>query len=183
MCWSYSITSDLLLRGYPSMIATPDVFFDLNSPSNYRIFTIHNSNFKKKKAINPFSYPCQSLHHPYTLCIHTQAPVYPSCGVTLTTDDASQCGVEPELCSSLRWLMFPHNKACTCCSHSKHNNAVAASQRLDLHNVNKTCLLSSRGRLIHSTACTETKDHVVWNLWLGFLCLLQIQSLVIYQQS
>lgn len=64
--------------------------------------------------------------------------------------------------------MFPHNKACTCCSHSKHNNAVAASQRLDLHNVNKTCLLSSRGGLIHSTACTETKDHVVWNLWLGF---------------
>lgn len=48
MCWSYSITSDLLLRGYPSMIATPDMFFDLNSPSNYRLFTIHNSNFKKK---------------------------------------------------------------------------------------------------------------------------------------
>lgn len=102
MCWSYSITSDLLLRGYPSMIATPDVFFDLNSPSNYRIFTIHNSNFKKKKKpsihfhihanhyITPI--PCVYIHKLlYILPVELPSPLMMQASVELNQNCVAHC--------------------------------------------------------------------------------------------
>lgn len=81
------------------MIATPDVFFDLNSPSNYRLFTIHN--FKKKKPsihfhihanhyITPI--PCVYIHKLlYILPVELPSPLMMQASVELNQNCVAHC--------------------------------------------------------------------------------------------
>lgn len=100
MCWSYSITSDLLLRGYPSMIATPDVFFDLNSPSNYHSQSITLTSKKKKPSIHFHIHanhyitpiPCVYIHKLlYILPVELPSPLMMQASVELNQNCVAHC--------------------------------------------------------------------------------------------